>query len=392
MVTRTQIPQNLVIDNGTVLENFNDTENWFSGANATIAQDVVIYKEGTSGVKAEAVTAGSIYRLDKETLHNFNNDDNFTFCFYVHDISEFASLSIYLTSKPWDKWFVFDYAASSIKQGWNYLQLNKSQLKNNNKDDFNNTIIKIRFAVTPITGKTCPITFGAIYKNKKTIPKVLLTFDDGYATVLSNAYPYMEARGIKGTCYVISDTVQGSGINYMRKSGLDTLYDAGWDIANHTKTHADLTTLSAEEQLLEITTCRDYLLNCGYTRSVNHLSYPVGKYNSTTIAQATSAGVLTARTTVFSFQSMPCEDLLAISIAGSAISMKLTCQYIYEAIKNGQTVFIMLHNIGSSGTNLTSVADFQYLVDFLYQLNVDFLTVSEWYESLTNPRKQTIGI
>src|SRR5574344_2188166 len=151
-MTRKLLPQNYLIDKGTVLENFNDTENWVSGANAAITQDAIIYKEGTSGVKAEAVTAGKIYRVDKEISYSLNNDDNFTFCFYVHNISEFYSMSIYLTLNRFLKWFVFDYAASSIKQGWNYLQLNKSQLKNNNNDNFNNTIVKIRFAVTPSSG------------------------------------------------------------------------------------------------------------------------------------------------------------------------------------------------------------------------------------------------
>lgn len=386
-VNRTQNIKNYLLDKGTVLENFNDTASWISGSNASISADTINYLEGTKGVKAQAVTAGTLYRVDKTISYDLKYVDNFTFCFYVHDLTQLNNISVYASSNPWTSWFIYSLTNGAIKQGWNYIQISKNQFQNYNSDSFAKKILKIRFTIAPNSGVNCPVTFGAVYVNKKTLPKVIITFDDGYKTVLTNAYPYLSARGIKATSYVISATVQNTDVNYMRKSDLDILYNAGWDIGNHTKNHYSLTTLSAADQLTQIKDCRDFLLNCGYTRSANHLAYPLGTYNDSVLQQATEAGVLTARTTKNCFQSMPCENLLALSITQSDTTAKLTCARLYEAIKNGQSLFIMFHNIGSSGTNLTSIADFQYIIDFLYQLGVDFVTISEWYNGLTNPRK-----
>lgn len=384
---RNSLPQNYLIDKGSVLENFNTPASFIAQTNCTLSADTSNYLEGSQGLLAAAITTGTAYQVDKLLSWDLSASDNFTFCFYVFDKSQFSSMTIYLLSSS--GWFNYDIPATYIIDGWNYFQLNKNQFNNyNSADSFTKLRNRIRFTVTPVSGYTCPITFGGIYTNRKSIPKVVLTFDDGYATVLSNAYPYLNARGIKATCYVISDTVQDAGAtSYMRKSNLDTLYNAGWDISNHTKNHYDLSTFTHADQLTQLQTCMNYLQSCGYTRSYMHVAYPVGKYNSDTISICNNLGIKTARTTANKFQTIPCENLLKIGIAGSGTTMIKTCSYIYEALKNGQTVFIMLHNIGSSGTNLTSIADFQYLIDFLYQLNVKFMTISEWYKGLISVRK-----
>jgi peptidoglycan/xylan/chitin deacetylase (PgdA/CDA1 family) len=75
-----------------------------------------------------------------------------------------------------------------------------------------------------------------------------------------------------------------------------TWRDAGMDIGSHTRTHADLTGLSADEALNEITFSKRELedaIGC----EVRHFCYPYGLFRPQHIAQTKDAGFVTATTT-----------------------------------------------------------------------------------------------
>lgn len=75
---------------------------------------------------------------------------------------------------------------------------------------------------------------------------VTFQFDDGYASIVTKALPIFAAAGKKAVAAVVTDLIGTGG--RLSSAQILTLHAAGWDIASHSKTHADPITLS-EAQL-----------------------------------------------------------------------------------------------------------------------------------------------
>lgn len=118
------------------------------------------------------------------------------------------------------------------------------------------------------SAKTSPLTNGV----------VTLGFDDGLETAYQYAWPLMQQRGMIGTFYVISGDVGKTGC--LSKSELSNLQAGGNEIASHSVTHTDFTTLSTSQIQQECLQSKTTLQGFGLT--VNNFAYPFGAGNSTT--------------------------------------------------------------------------------------------------------------
>ena len=67
---------------------------------------------------------------------------------------------------------------------------------------WNDTITGVQFRLFYNPGKSGNVTFLELKKNLAGIPKMVLTFDDGYRSVFNTAFPIMQKYGIKGTIYL----------------------------------------------------------------------------------------------------------------------------------------------------------------------------------------------
>ncbi len=118
----------------------------------------------------------------------------------------------------------------------------------------------------------------------------VLTFDDGYCSVLEHAAPLIADLGFSATLFVASDRVGGAMRRYAAPAGvpaaplldwpeLKALAGAGWRIGSHSRTHAILTELSpgeAERQLVESKRTIEDRLGC----AVEACAYPYGAANA----------------------------------------------------------------------------------------------------------------
>jgi peptidoglycan/xylan/chitin deacetylase (PgdA/CDA1 family) len=68
---------------------------------------------------------------------------------------------------------------------------------------------------------------------------VVISFDDGYLNVFSNAFPIMEKYGFTGTVYVVANRLNAEG--FLQEEELKTLLDHGWEVGSHGMTHTELT-------------------------------------------------------------------------------------------------------------------------------------------------------
>jgi peptidoglycan/xylan/chitin deacetylase (PgdA/CDA1 family) len=133
-----------------------------------------------------------------------------------------------------------------------------------------------------------------------------ITFDDGYLNNLEHAMPVLQRHGFSSTCYFVSGQLGGSNVwdhgkgiapkPLMQAQHLRQWAGGGQEVGAHTRSHADLTQLSAPQALDEIQGCKHELEDAGGA-AVNQFCYPYGFYNAALVAQVRQAGYAAATTT-----------------------------------------------------------------------------------------------
>ena len=98
--------------------------------------------------------------------------------------------------------------------------------------------------------------------------------DGGWATQYGVGYRVLKAYGFHACVAVIPAAVGTPG--YMDYAQLAELYMSGWDMLNHTYSHANLSKLGAKEQREEICRGAQWLSQNGFTRGSDVLVYPFG--------------------------------------------------------------------------------------------------------------------
>ena len=135
------------------------------------------------------------------------------------------------------------------------------------------------------TNAFMPDTFDytATFKENRFMPRVpqalvTFTFDDGYDTDSSIMAPVFIAQGEVATSAVVGELIGGGGrLSY---SELLYLQNLGWEILNHTQTHAHLNAITLDSVRIEFSMCNDSLRAHGIT--VNNLEYPINCFPSIT--------------------------------------------------------------------------------------------------------------
>lgn len=123
---------------------------------------------------------------------------------------------------------------------------------------------------------------------------IVLSFDDGYAGVYENAVPVLKARGWPAVLNLQTGRLDIPG--GLSDAQIRQMVADGWEIADHTVTHPDLTRVSATRLHAELhDSARVIRLRFGVTP--RFFCYPAGRYNATVIAAVRAAGFLGATTT-----------------------------------------------------------------------------------------------
>lgn len=134
------------------------------------------------------------------------------------------------------------------------------------------------------------------WRGAATLPSkpVVLSFDDGYLSHVTNALPVLKARhwpGVLNLEYRNLLPVWG-----IRPPGIRKLLAAGWELDAHTLTHPDLTAVDSARLKEEVAGSREALRKRFHV-PVNFFCYPAGRFNDTVVAAVQAAGYLAATTT-----------------------------------------------------------------------------------------------
>ncbi|MET3949705.1 polysaccharide deacetylase family protein [Arthrobacter sp. UYEF36] len=105
---------------------------------------------------------------------------------------------------------------------------------------------------------------------------VVLTMDDGYSAMRTVA-GWMNARGQKGTFCITPDLMNdATGVTKIRDADILALAASGHEIAAHSKTHANMTSLSSAQRAVEYDYPKTYLENLLGAGKVTTWTYPFG--------------------------------------------------------------------------------------------------------------------
>jgi peptidoglycan/xylan/chitin deacetylase (PgdA/CDA1 family) len=143
-----------------------------------------------------------------------------------------------------------------------------------------------------------PVDFNdlrAYFSGKGYLPSrpVVLTFDDGYADLYTDAYPILQAHHFKAVAYLVAGFL-GSTHNVSRTQ-VQEMDAHGIEIAAHTVTHPDLTKLATARMQWEITQSKQDLEQLT-GHPILDFCYPAGQFNPNIEQALADAGFSTATT------------------------------------------------------------------------------------------------
>ncbi|HEV8462621.1 MAG TPA: chitobiase/beta-hexosaminidase C-terminal domain-containing protein [Gaiellaceae bacterium] len=124
---------------------------------------------------------------------------------------------------------------------------------------------------------------------------VTLTFDDGTVSQYNNVRTLLSSRGFHATFFINSAQIGTDPTYYMNWTQVQNLYTDGNEIAGHTISHPDLTTLSANEAAREVCYDRNQLLSHGYPAT--DFAYPFGTSTPAIETMVKNCGYNSARAT-----------------------------------------------------------------------------------------------
>ena len=209
---------------------------------------------------------------------------------------------------------------------------------------------------------------------------VCLFFDDAFKNQYEVALPVLLEYNYKATFGVITDYI-GTGrdlMEYMGTGELEELAKYGMDIASHTKTHPDLTTLSDEQLREEIIESKIDLENMGF--EVSTMVYPYYAWNDKVIEYTIAANFTCARagwTQKGVYNPSNSDTKARYHITAWQISKQDIDRFKYIVGKAGRDAVVSLvyHFISDDGPETTSTPPANFQEQMAYLKNAGYTVI-----------------
>ncbi|QSO50939.1 polysaccharide deacetylase family protein [Alicyclobacillus curvatus] len=140
--------------------------------------------------------------------------------------------------------------------------------------------------------------FGAFYHGYKLPSRpIVITFDDGYKSVYSNAFPELQKYHFQATVFMITGAVgRTTGFPELSWSDLQAMESSGLvDVESHTVHHIALSLASAAVQQAELVDSAN-TLQTHLRHPILYFCYPSSNYNQQTMQDLKTNGYLLAFT------------------------------------------------------------------------------------------------
>jgi peptidoglycan/xylan/chitin deacetylase (PgdA/CDA1 family) len=215
---------------------------------------------------------------------------------------------------------------------------------------------------------------------------VSFSFDDSWASQYTNALPILQTAGLKGTFYLTTEPIQEAWDEFMTPNQVKDIGRKGHEIAGHTITHVDLTTVGQTRINREIKNSKTYLQTL-IGQTVVSFAYPYGALSNTTKNLLKQAGYTSARGVDYEALNTATTDkydLKSLCIETSNPISEIKAE-IDKAKANKQWFILCIHEVKNGGDQYTMTpAKLQEIVDYVKSTGIKAVTVKEGRALMSN--------
>jgi peptidoglycan/xylan/chitin deacetylase (PgdA/CDA1 family) len=217
-------------------------------------------------------------------------------------------------------------------------------------------------------------------------------FDDGTQSQYQYALPILRNAGFAGTDYLIINQLDsGSRRSYMDWDQAQLMYQAGWEIGSHSKTHSDLTTLSDADLETELRDSKAAFDSHGIP--VTSFVSPYGASNAHTVSHIAKYYQNHSSGNASNLNSYPFSDYnVTVHEILNTTSLATVQGWIGAAASSGKWLVIIMHGLvtANPATEEYTVQDFQSIVDYVKASNIPVVTISQGL-TLANPNPNLVA-
>jgi len=209
---------------------------------------------------------------------------------------------------------------------------------------------------------------------------ISIQFDDGLQTQYTNAFPLLQARGIKATFYVNTATINTA--SFMTTTQLLTLQNNGHEIDSHGNHHSEIPSLPEAQIRQELQISQQTLRSWGLT--ANNFAYPdaartvytdsiVHDYYRT--ARWGYVGPFTIQLPISLFL-LPAQQ----GDFGNSNDLPTIKALVDSAYNSNSWVIIVFHSVlplGGTSKNTISSSDFTNFLDYIQTKGVATITIDQ---------------
>lgn len=230
-----------------------------------------------------------------------------------------------------------------------------------------------------------------------TVPKgmISLSFDDGWVTTYTMAYPQMQAYGYKGDIDVITNFVGQEfypPYGYASWSQIQTMVNSGWDACSHSVTHPDFNNLTQGQITYQLQASRQMLLgNLTGNKGYRFWCQPYDDYDPANYTQEIAQYYDMACLSEVTGNQMV-NPPLQYNIERYCISNTTTLSQIEGevnyAVANSVWLILICHIITPSDPFADTYmlnSTFASMLAYIHQENVPVVTFSQVYDTYVAP-------
>lgn len=386
------LPPNLITFPGTQISDFETTADW-AGSGGSLTANSDGYREGSRSLQLAVLAAGGTVKAQKIIQEDMSGGGAIRVWVYFHTDPTTTLAGLTIRFSPVDnpgpeygmgRHFYRSLGPAGLHRGWNLISVAKSDLQafsvGGQAPSWFERMVRVRLEAVARSGQFLSVSFDDLRYGVAASPAVIMSFKNDAANQFTNAYPIMQARGLRGNAFVVSSTVGKTG--HLTVAQLQELYAAGWDVGTHGSTSAQLTSLGlagAKQALIESST---FIAANGMLRGARHVAYPDGQYNDTVLQAMHDTGMLTGTMVDYRTVALPLDEPYMIpSTDAGFFGVAATKSRIDQAVREGAVIQLVFHDVeGSTSSGYTlSIADFTALADYIKDLGLPTLTISELY-------------
>ena len=391
------IPQYMLANGGSAVNLFGSAADWaYVSGTGTKSDDAINKREAATSLKLAVDPAVFEYTVQRVLPADIDMSTQPTFriMFYVDPASAYfnsVELRLSSTANP-ESFFKYLYARfHPLHKGWNAIDIYPSMWAVSGGQAW--TVMKraqIKINTYGDVGHNFVVSLDTLKMGVINTPAVMMTFDDAYLSVYTEAFAYMKTKRARGVHYIWTNEVNKAG--NITSAQLLEMDAAGWSIANHTRSHPSLSALTQAEQEAQLSGAKADLDAWGLTKASMHVAYPSGNYNADTFLAMAATGMLTGRliggfTPLLTSYGDEEFVLPASKTLSNAVTLADAIAVVDAAVANKRLAIFYGHNLVETASSSTQwgIANFRALVDYIGSLGLPFITINDFYDLKSGP-------